>query len=200
MNKKYLFAIIGTVAMLNCQITSAQNLPGATTITLAEAYYHFDTDRDMESNGTGMPNAALAYNFDSHWALEAGIGVLNAENDDEEHVHGMLYTLDAIYRFIPDNRFVPYVIGGVGVLGINPNGTENVQQGNFNAGVGTEIFFNDFIALRIEARDIQMTTGSGLNDFFINGGISFVLGGNKPVYKDEPAAKKMPKKDTHGHN
>lgn len=199
MNKKYLFALIGTVAAVGCNAATAANLPGAMTLTLSEAYYHFDNDRHMDN--TGMPNAAIAYNVDSHWALEAGLGVLNTNLDDDdaigdEGVHGLLFTADAIYRFMPESRFEPYVIGGVGVLGLKPNGTNNVQQGNFNAGVGAQFFINDYIALRVEARDLLMTTGGGMNDFMINGGISFVYGGNKPVFKDEPVVQKdMPVKN-----
>lgn len=190
MNKKSLFALIGTIATLGCQVAIAENLPGAISVTLSEAYYHFDNQRDME-NHTGMPNIALAYNVDAHWALEAGIGVLNAKRDDDANqdpdasVHGMLYTVDAIYRFMPERRFEPYVIWGIGVLGLKPNGDDNVQQGNFNAGVGAQYFVYPLIALRLEVRDILMTTGSGMNDYMVNAGVSFVLGGHQPVYKDE---------------
>ena len=42
---------------------------------------------------------------------------------------------------------------------------------------GRRFFFGNMIALRGEVRDLYTTTGAGKNDYMINFGVSFLLGG-----------------------
>ncbi|MCD6038845.1 MAG: hypothetical protein K0S27_245 [Gammaproteobacteria bacterium] len=157
----------------------AGNRPGAFTLTLANGFYHFAPSRHLEN--TFLPNAALAYNFTDRWAIEGEVGVVNTNQrpvltTNCAGVHGFLYTVDSIYRFLPYQQWEPYVIAGVGVLAMKPNGLNSEHQGNVNAGIGTQIFFSDGIALRGEIRDLYTTTGSGENDYMINFGVSFLIG------------------------
>lgn len=172
------------------QLAFAGNLPGAITVTVSEAYYHFDDDRDMDN--TTIPNAAIAYNFNDHWAIEGSVALVNTDrqdnndsddddddDNDEEHVHGFLYTIDGIYRFTRFGHFEPYLLAGIGILGLKPNGNDAIQSGNVNAGLGTQLFFGNSIALRGEVRDIYTTTGSYKNDYEFNLGLSFLFNCNK---------------------
>jgi hypothetical protein len=107
-------------------------------------------------------------------------GTVNTKQTDEEggdHVHGNLFLIDGIYRFSSYHMFEPYVLAGIGVLGLKPSDTELNQQGNINAGMGTQVFLDRSIALRIEARDLYTTTGSGKNEIMLNAGISILIGG-----------------------
>lgn len=174
----YLFA-----GILMChQLGFAGNIPGAVTITAADAYYHFDTKRDLDNSA--FPNLALAYNFTAHWAMEAGVGVLNTRQSEESGdrgVHGVLYTIDGIYRFIFCGHFEPYILGGIGLLTLVPNGTDSEHPGNVNAGLGAQLFWGPTIAMRAEFRDVYQTTGNTHNDYLLNFGVSFLFGGNKNV-------------------
>lgn len=195
-NKKGFLISVSLIGLLCNSLSFAGNMPGETTATIAGAYYHFNHRRDMEH--TVMPNVALSYNFTEHWAIEGAIGVINTDSHDENNfdddfdgndkkrIHGMLYTIDGIYRFTPCNRFEPYVIAGIGVLGLKPNGDDTVQSGVVNAGLGTQFFLSRSIALRGEIKDVYTTTGSYKNDYMANVGVSFLFGGHKAVvYKDD---------------
>jgi outer membrane beta-barrel protein len=166
---------VGLLALLMTGHAAAGNRAGAVTLTLADAYYHFASSRHL--NNTSLPNVALAYNFTDRWAIEADVGAINTDQKPvlgKAGVHGFLYTADAIYRFLPHKQFEPYLIAGVGLLSIKPNGLDSNNQGNINAGVGTQLFFSDMIALRGEVRDLYTTTGTGKNDYMINFGVSFL--------------------------
>ncbi len=169
-------AIIGLMALFMVKHAVAENQAGATTLTLAGAYYHFASSRHLDN--TALPNVALAYNFTDRWAVEGSVGAVNTNQKPAlggAGVHGFLYTADAIYRF-PHQQFEPYLIGGIGLLAMRPNGLNSEHQGNINAGVGTQFFFSDTIALRGELRDLYTTTGAGKNDYMINFGVSFLMG------------------------
>ncbi len=196
MNRKIVITCASMLALAGSFSAVAGNRPGVVTFSIADAYYHFANKRHL--NNINMPNLGLAYNFDEHWAMEADVGLINTQSNKSKHnfvinfesesglntnfteptpgqsVHGFLYTLDAMYRFLPSRRFEPFVSAGVGVISLKPNGHDAKQQGNINAGIGTQFFISDSLALRIDARDVYTTTG-GKNDFMINLGLNFLL-------------------------
>jgi len=198
-NKKGVLVSAVMTLLLANNASFAGNVPGAITVSLAAAYYNFSEKHHIKD--TAMPNIAISYNFDDHWAIEGLFGVLNTntkDSDDDDSffldedsnhkdsVHGLLYTIDGIYRFTPHAHFEPYVIAGIGVLGLKPNGDDSTQSGNINGGLGAQLFFGPTVALRGEVRDIYTTTGSYKNDVMVNLGVSFVFGGAPcvtPVYK-----------------
>ncbi len=169
--------IIGLLTLITASQVTANNQAGATTLTLAGAYYHFASSRYLQN--TSLPNVALAYDLTDRWAIEGDVGAINTNQKPAAGgvgVHGFLYTADAIYRCFKHEQFEPYVIAGIGMLALKPNGLDSTHQGNINAGMGTQIFFTDTIALRGEVRDLYTTTGPGKNDFMINFGVSFLMG------------------------
>ncbi len=169
--------VIVLLALLTASHAAAGNQAGATTLTLAGAYYHFASSRHLQN--TSLPNIELAYDLTDRWALEGGVGAVNTNQQPSAGgvgVHGFLYTADAIYRCFKHEKFEPYVIAGIGMLALKPNGMDSTHQGNINAGVGTQVFFTDTIALRGEVRDLYTTTGAGKNDYMINFGVSFLMG------------------------
>ncbi len=172
--KKIKNIYIALFALFLADHAMAGNRSGATTLTLATAYYHFSSQRHLDN--TTLPNIALAYDFTDRWALEGGVGVVNTNQKPVLGglgVHGFLYTIDGIYRFQPHTSWEPYLIAGVGMLAMRQNNLDNNHQGNINAGVGTQVFFGEMIALRGEVRDLYTTTGR--NDYMINFGVSFLI-------------------------
>lgn len=187
---------ISLVALIGSNIAVAGNRPGAASLTFGDAFYKFDSKRHVDS--TSMPNVELAYNISDDWAVEGTVGVLNSEltanldtNDLEgDPVHGFLYTINGIYR-LPTYKIVePYVTAGIGDIGLKPSGTEATQQGLINGGIGAQAFFDKSLALRAEFREIFTTTGSGFNDYFVNFGISYLIGGEEPAVTDKDEPKK----------
>ena len=178
-----------SISLLGCLIllsnaAFAGNIPGAVTVTLADAYYHFDEKRHMDNSA--MPNLAVAYNFTPQWAFEVMGGVLNSDlkpSHGDHGVHGSLYMVDAIYRFTPYGHLEPYLTAGIGFLTLVPNGDDTEHAGAVNAGIGTQLFFGPTVAMRAEVRDIYDTTGDTRNDYMINFGVSFLFGGKTESYK-----------------
>jgi OOP family OmpA-OmpF porin len=170
--------LLVAMTLLGSSLAIAGNRPGATTINLNEAYYHFANKRHLDN--IGMPNLEIDYNLDDRWALEAGVGLVNTNQRhfDERSVHGYMFTFDGLYRLMPRGRFEPYITGGLGILGLTYNGEDSSHQGNVNAGIGTQWFFDPSIAFRGEVRDFYTMIG-GKNDVMANVGISFLIGGGK---------------------
>lgn len=167
--------IIGmSVLGLLGQMGFAENRPGAITFTLADAYYRFDSKHHVKN--INLQNFALAYNLDQHWAAEGTVGIVNTAQKPaagNQKVHGFLYTIDGLYRYSQCGYWQPYLLAGIGVLGLKATHDHSTHHGNINGGIGTEFFIDKQIALRGEFRDILTTTGHYKNDLMFNLGISF---------------------------
>lgn len=177
LNKQVIVGLLGLVAFTyTVTILAMGNRSGAATFTLGSAYYRFDSAHHVNNNA--MPNGALAYNFDEHWALEGLVGVVNTTNHNDQGARGVLYLADGLYRFNPHGYFQPYLIAGVGVLGLRPPvGSEPQYQSNINFGVGTQFFADRSVALRGEVKDLYTFSG-GKQDIMANFGVSFLMGGS----------------------
>lgn len=181
--------LVALVSSLFNLTAEAGNRAGAYTVTVGGAYDFWAAKRDLH-NAWMLPTLALGYNLAENWAIEGGYGTFETSQNASiggGSVSGDLYTIDGLYRFGNFYRYVePYISFGVGVYHINPNGSNAQNQGNINAGLGTQIFFDDSVALRGEVRDIYTWVGSK-NDITLGFGVSFLFGGSKPqpVYKDE---------------
>lgn len=155
---------------------SAGNAAGDATLTLGSGYERFAPKRHIDN--TGVPFAALSYNFTDQLALEALIGGFNTTSnrpeDNGSQVRGTLFALDGIYRFTAMHDFQPYIMAGPGATAMDPNGYDANVQGNMNGGVGVQYFFYKSIAFRVEARDFYTFVG-GKNDIYIDGGVSFLF-------------------------
>lgn len=157
-------------------ITFAINAANNWTFTLGGGYDRFAQKRNIDN--TGVTFGSLGYNFTDQLGLEALLGFFTTSShqpqDNNRQINGTMFALDGIYRFHAYRCFQTYVLAGPGILGMNPNGNDAHAQGNVNAGVGTQYFFSDKIALRLELRDFYTFIG-GKNDVFINGGVSFLF-------------------------
>ncbi len=175
MKKMNLYRLAASLLLLVCSTAFAGNHPGAWTVTVSEGNYAFANKRHIDN--TSLPNAALAYNFTPRWAVEFNAGVINTDQSIAPYsgIHGGLYLLDAIYRFTPYRLFEPYILGGIGMISLMPNGNASEHQGNVNLGIGTQFFVDPIIALRADVRDIYVLSG-GKNDGMVNFGISVLFG------------------------
>src|SRR5579883_596496 len=149
---------------------------GAASFSFGEGHYSFDPKRHIDN--TSIPFVALGYDLTEHWGAEALVSIFTTDQDNStgnnQQVDGALFLLDAVYHFSPFKLLQPYVLAGVGILGLNPNGNEAHNQGNLNAGIGTELFASKSIAFRVEARDIHTTAG-GKNDVLVDGGVAILF-------------------------
>ena len=170
--------VLAGMSLLNLQPALAQSRAGAMTITPSIGYDFFAGRRHLQNTAV-IPEIAIGYNFSQVWGIEAAYGMFNTHYSHDNHhsVKGNLYTVDGIYRFAARGMVEPFVSAGVGLIYQHPHYNEATNQGNINAGVGTNIFFGNSIALRPEVRDIYTISG-GKNDLLLNLGVSFLVGGN----------------------
>lgn len=172
--------LVSLLALLSTFITADlyaynHNRPQIVTITLGEGYEFFSSTRNLQN--TNIPNLELAYNFNEKLAFEFLFGrILTELKGSKQDVRGYLYLLDGLYRFHPCHLFQPYLLAGLGVTSLKPNGNDAVNQVGFNAGVGTQFFIDKSIAFRLDIRDIYTFVG-GKNDVLLNAGISFLIAG-----------------------
>ncbi|EKD54069.1 MAG: hypothetical protein ACD_60C00126G0015 [uncultured bacterium] len=175
--KKILRTCLIISVFLVSSIVLAGNRPGAFSVRLADGYYFFADKRDLKN--TTVPTIEVGYDFNQRFAMKGGVGILNTHSTNtntSNNVHGMVYTIDGIYRFNHDERLEPYFLAGIGVIGLKPNGANPVNQANVNAGLGTQLFVTNSLAFDIEAKDLYTMSG-GKNDVMLTVGINFLIGG-----------------------
>jgi OOP family OmpA-OmpF porin len=93
------------------------------------------------------------------------------------NVRSLGYRLDALYHFMPDKKFVPFIAAGVGGTTLRyPEGMKNETDSLFNYGGGIKYFFTDALALRADIRQLLVFDG-GRSDFEYTIGLTFLFGG-----------------------
>lgn len=191
--KKSLLAYFGIIAFLGSSIAYAENREGAFTFGLADGYVFFANKRGLENTST--PTIQLGYEFNEKWAIQFGTTVINTNIKDEtvgSGAHGFYYLLDGVYHMATYGHWVPYALGGIGVTSLKVNNNNDPRnEGNINAGIGTQYFIDDSITLNADARDVYTMSG-GKNDVMLMAGVTFLFGGQTP----EPAAKTVFKGET----
>lgn len=152
------------------------NSAGDVTLTIGAGEFFFSTKRNMVN--TSLPLVALAFNFTNHWGIEGFLSGYNTAYKSSEHDHrqinGTVFAADVLYHFTPYYFFQPYVLAGVGVIGMNPNRNDANNEGNINAGIGAQFFVHPAIAFRLEGRDFYTWVGEK-NDVMVDGGVSFLF-------------------------
>lgn len=154
----------------------ANNRAGAITLSLAYGYDYFSDKREMQN--TGLPLVILGYNFSKQWGVEALFSMFTTHFQssvhDDRDIDGTILAFDAVYRFLSYRFMEPYVLAGLGAIGLNPNRNDAHNEGNINAGIGTQLFISKSIAFRLEARDFYTIVG-GKNDIILDAGMTFLF-------------------------
>ncbi len=180
MKKLHTLAILASLGLASISsFSSAFAASRANTMTFSAGggYYYFAQKRSIDN--TALPFIGLGYNITDRWGIEGILATMSTKShspeDDGSHVNGTLFLLDGLYHF-PVYRDVvePYVILGVGGLGLDPNGTDARNEGNINAGLGLNLWADKVVGFRFEARDIYTIVG-GKNDVMLDAGVTFLL-------------------------
>lgn len=165
-------------------------------------YQLFESDHNLEDGLTyGL---RLGYSITPHWAIEAAVSQVNSSVDDEslvgvaegqfrspmEDVDLLLYQVDALYHFRPDNRFSPYIVGGYGVTDFSPSISDK-EMSTFNIGIGAKYWLKENLALRFDLRNhmVGEVFDHTFNNISLTAGVSFAFGGKeqaKPVQATTP--------------
>ncbi|MFZ3136332.1 MAG: outer membrane beta-barrel domain-containing protein [Thermodesulfovibrionales bacterium] len=148
----------------------------------------------------------LGYNFTPHWGIEgvgeyirtsvadrARTGITEGQfGSPMDKVDLTFYHLDAVYHFIPDGKFNPFVLAGFGGAHYRPE-ISTKDMAAFNLGVGAKYWLTDNIALRFDLKDYMVTEifQETYHNIGATIGITFAFGGKaKPA--PTPAAKYEP--------
>lgn len=169
-----ILALTSTASLAASPACYVGNRPGAMTFTLGGGYFFLDSQRQLDNVGTGL--VALGYDFTANWGIEGLLAFFstNFENDAQTpgvRVNGTLFNIDGVYHFQTQYAFQPYVLAGVGILGLSHNVNDANNSGNINAAVGLQYFINQTFSLRVEARDLYTWVASR-NDILLSAGVS----------------------------
>ena len=154
----------------------------------------------------------LGYNFTRHFGIEGAVEFINSRVDDKAKTGGKegqfrspmdgvdltFYHIDAVYHFIPDGKFSPFVVAGFGGAHYSPT-ISTKDMAAFNVGVGAKYWLTDNIALRFDIKDYMVTEifHETYHNIGATIGITFAFGGKaKPapaqVAKYEPIPEPKP--------
>ncbi|HMK56285.1 MAG TPA: outer membrane beta-barrel domain-containing protein, partial [Dissulfurispiraceae bacterium] len=152
----------------------------------------------------------VGYNFTKNIGIEGAVDYYRARIRDKSispedlrfgnpnsTVKTLLYHVDAIYHFMPDQNFVPFIVGGIGGANFNPNATGSKNKLMANLGVGAKYWLTDATALRFDVRDVAYF-GSIKQNVEATLGLVIALGGKgkaapAPVAEPAPAPAPAPK-------
>jgi OOP family OmpA-OmpF porin len=152
----------------------------------------------------------LGYNFTQHWGIEGAVEFINSGVDDKgktglkegqfgspmNDVDLIFYHLDAVYHFMPDGKFNPFIVAGVGGAHYRPS-ISTQEMPAFNVGLGAKYWLTDHIALRADLRDYMVTEiiQETYHNFAATAGITLAFGGRErpvPAQAEKVEAKPEP--------
>jgi OOP family OmpA-OmpF porin len=134
----------------------------------------------------------LGYNFTRHFGIEGIVEFIDSRVDDKaitgakegqfrspmDKVSLTFYHIDAVYHFMPDGNFNPFVVAGFGGAHYSPEISTN-DMAAFNVGVGAKYWVADNIAFRVDLRDYMVTEifQETYHNVGATVGITFAFGG-----------------------
>jgi OOP family OmpA-OmpF porin len=133
--------------------------------------YNFTRNFGLEIMGHWAPG------LDDDWDEPTGV---SGDNDF------LLGRLNALWHFDLDSNFVPYLTGGIGGVSIDRDSRDalededNYDSFTYNAGLGFKYFFDETVALRLEATQVFYNKKvEGMSRFsspIVTAGLTFQFG------------------------
>ena len=167
-------------------------------------YNFFQNNQNLENRP--VFGLRLGYNFTKHWGIEGAGEFIRTSVADKgrtnitegqfgsptDGVDLTFYHLDAVYHFIPEGKFNPFVVVGFGGAHYKPV-ISTKDMAAFNVGLGAKYSLTDNIALRFDLKDYIVTEimQETYHNFGATIGITFAFGGKAkpapaPVARYEP--------------
>ena len=181
--------LVGLLAIgLTAGAASAENRAGALTISPMYGGYLFEGDQNFEDDNTPTFGLGLGYNLTKSFSLEAAVNYIDdfdGRNNQGQvtEVEGLLYRLEGLYHFMPENALVPYIAVGAGNIALNPEVGRLDDTFGANYGVGVKYYVSEHVAFRIDARhfiafDQGLDEGNHTNNNLLyTAGMHFQIGG-----------------------
>lgn len=201
MNKK---AVCTLAATLFVSATAAFGAvkEGTFSVTPLIGGYFYDDDQSLDPSL--LFGIRGGYNFTKNIGIEALYDYVtrtDAKNGSATDISLHRFGGQALYHFMPDEKFVPYLAAGLsGVSFRDRSSAVNTKtNGAFDYGVGAKYFLNDDIALRGDIRHIlYRVNGVSMSNVETTLGLYFQLGevipAAKPIAAPAPAPAPEPVK------
>lgn len=110
---------------------------------------------------------------------------------DQESASGMLFRVDAVYSVMPRNTWVPIMTFGAGGLQTSTEGKSDLFP-LLSVGLGLKYFYEDYLALRVDARQLFVYDDVGTNNNYeVSTGLTYFFGKERKK-KAPPVAKTKP--------
>lgn len=155
-------------------------------------YSVFENDQNLDDKE--LFGGRLGYNFTKNFGIEAVVEHIRTDVDDNsitgaregqyrspmDDVKLTFYHLDAVYHFMPDGRFNPFVLAGVGGAHYSPAIADD-DMAVINLGAGAKYWLSDQIALRLDLKDTLVTElfQETYHNLGATVGITFAFGGGE---------------------
>jgi len=176
-----LLLMIGIVALYSSNV-NAESKPGAVTLSPFFGSYFFDSDQGLLDSITY--GATIGYDFNKNWGIEGSFNYINAEAEiGGADVDSYLYRVEALYYFMPESRWTPFIALGLGDL----DTYDFLSESTLDYGLGFKYYFTDKIAFRTDIRHVLPMPG---NNFLYTAGLSFAFGGEKKAVAPPPVVQK----------
>ncbi|MEJ2201784.1 MAG: OmpA family protein [Desulfuromonadaceae bacterium] len=165
----------------------AGNRAGATTFSLNAGLYQYEGDQGFDDESNVTFGLGVGYNLTDHLGLEANVNLVG-ETDvsgTSNEVDGILFRVEALYHFMPDQRLVPFVAIGAGNMLLDYDHGDNEDTFGASYGAGLKYFINEDFALRLDARhfiglDQGLDEGNHTdNNLLLTAGVAYQLGGKQ---------------------
>lgn len=161
----------------------AENRKGAVTLSPFVGGYVLDGEQHEESR----PEFGLraGYNFTKNFGAEAMFGYSLTETKQRfgsRETDMYRYGIDLLYHFMPDGKFVPFIVLGGGGTNFNTPNTPSAKShyaGTVSYGGGVKYFVTSDIALRGDVRHAILVHDTGDNNFEYSAGLTFNFGGER---------------------
>lgn len=140
-------------------------------------------DRDLQLDDAYYGSLGLGYKFATRWGFELTYQLGEAIHEQQANeIDIEQLRFDALYHFDRDGQVQPFIMLGGGEERWD-TGSNTYTNSVFNAGVGLQIWLNDWASLRTDLRVINDLDNEHTS-YAAGLGLRLLLGGSKP--KPEP--------------
>jgi outer membrane beta-barrel protein len=207
---KQMAMVLLAVVILLPVSARAEIKAGSVEITPFGGFNLFEKSQNLKDNF--LYGGRLGYNFTKYFGVEGAVEFINTGVDNTSivgakegqyratrqngspvnRVDMVSYHVDAVYHFMPEGNFNPFIVAGIGGTHYRPSiSTDDMTTINF--GVGAKYWLADNIALRVDVRDnvVSELFQEAYHNINATAGIVFAFGGaekSSSAAKSEPAA------------
>jgi OmpA-OmpF porin, OOP family len=188
--KKNVSLVIAIIVITFVTVAHAEVKAGSASITPFVGGYFFESSENLKNSA--IVGFRASYSFTENFALEGMVSYLKSTMKDvsgepSQKIYGC--GIDAIYHFMPESRFVPFIALGVGGIHYGYPHAERSSKVTVDYGAGAKIFLTDNVALRFDVRHV-MPQNDHYNDILATAGVTFSFGGHPKIKKESETCDK----------